>query len=88
MGPIEESELLKICADLGLTICATHEATARILEEPEQIVERLKKLDCRYTAVPSPGTRFETVAEVEAFAARMNEAGTRFGRQRLHLALS
>ena len=75
MGPIEESELLEMCNDLGLTICATHEATTRILDEPEQIVERLKKLDCRYTAVPSPGTRFETIDEVKAFAARMNQAG-------------
>ncbi len=75
MGPIDESELLKMCNDLGLTICATHESTTRILDEPLQIVERLKKLDCRYTAVPSAGTRFETIEEVEAFAARMNQAG-------------
>ena len=75
MGPIPENNLLKLCDDLGLTICATHEPTARILDEPLQIVERLKKLNCRYTAVPSPGVRFQTVAEVEAFAARMNVAG-------------
>lgn len=78
MGPIEESELLKMCRDLDITICATHEATARILDEPEQIVERLKKLDCRYTALPSAGQKFETVAEIEQFTERVNRAGKVF----------
>jgi len=44
-----------LCAELGLTICATHEASRTILDRPEQVVEKLQALGCRYTAYPHPG---------------------------------
>lgn len=77
-GPIEESELAKMCAGEGLAICATHEPTKTILEEPARIVERLQKLGCKYTAVPSPGGGGLDSSSVEGvldFARRMDEAG-------------
>jgi len=76
MGPIDEAELVSICDGEGLTICATHESTDTILNEPQRIVERLQKLGCKYTAVPSPGgITIDSVASAEQFASRMNEAG-------------
>lgn len=76
MGPIAEEELKKILDGEGLTCCATHEPAAKILDEPQAIVERLNKLGCRYTAVPSPGSvSLNTLDEIKAFAARMNTAG-------------
>ncbi|MCS7047928.1 MAG: sugar phosphate isomerase/epimerase [Verrucomicrobiae bacterium] len=76
LGPIAEDELVRICRDLGLTICATHEPSARILDEPHAIAERLKKLGCRYTAYPYPaGVDFGSLASVRDLAAKLNHAG-------------
>jgi sugar phosphate isomerase/epimerase len=54
IGPIPEEEIVGICAGEGLTICATHESGERILSSPHEIVERLRKLNCKYTAYPFP----------------------------------
>ena len=76
MGPIAEEELMKILDGEGLTCCATHEGTQRILEHPEEIVERLDKLNCTYTAVPSPGGMpLGTADDVRAYVSAMDEAG-------------
>ena len=76
MGAIAEEELVKICRDNGLTICATHEGSNKILDEPQAIVARLQKLSCKYTAYPFPGgIQFETLAQMKEFAARLNAAG-------------
>ncbi len=54
MGPIDEGELVAICAGEGLTICATHEPGDVILSSPEKVVARLARLGCKYTAYPYP----------------------------------
>ncbi len=41
MGPIEESELMKILDGEGLDCCATHEPGDVIRQTPEIVVERL-----------------------------------------------
>ena len=76
MGPIPEAELAKILKGEGLVCCATHEPGDRILKEPAAIVERLQKLDCRYTAYPYPGgIKMDQVTEVMALAAKLNASG-------------
>lgn len=76
LGPIPEEEIVRVCAGEGLTICATHEGTAAILDTPQAIVAKLKKLGCKHTAIPSPGgAKLETLNDVKAFAARINAAG-------------
>jgi len=55
LGPIAEAKLLQICKDNGLSICATHESLQALLDTPEQIMERLQKLECKHTALGSPG---------------------------------
>ena len=52
MGPIEEGELVKILASEGLVCAATHEGSNDILDDPAKIVDRLGKLNCKYTAYP------------------------------------
>ena len=54
LGPIEETELVQMCRDQGLTICATHEPAAQIINEPEKVAEHLHQLSCKYTAYPHP----------------------------------
>lgn len=73
IGPIEEEELAKILAGEGLVCCATHEGN--ILKDPNVVAERLNKLSCAYTAVPSPGRELKTVADVDAFVADLDRAG-------------
>jgi len=53
-GLYTEAEMVELCRELGLVICATHEPSDRVLAHPEQVVERLRGLDCAYTAYPFP----------------------------------
>lgn len=76
VGPIPEEEIAKICAGEGLTICATHEPGETILHSPEQVVERLQKLNCRYTAYPYPaGIDFTSETVLEKLIADLDAAG-------------
>jgi sugar phosphate isomerase/epimerase len=76
LGLISESELVALLKGEGLTCCATHEDGNVILNEPQRVVEHLKKLGCPLTAYAWPaGIKFDTLAEVKSFAARLNAAG-------------
>lgn len=76
MGPIAEEELVRLLDGEGLTCCATHEDPVRILSEPEKIVERLRKLKCRFTAYPIP-RNVDCVSRQSVFdlADKLNAAG-------------
>lgn len=76
MGPIAEEELVKILDGEGLTICATHEDCDVILNTPEAVVERLKKLNCKYTAYPFPrGIDMGDEAQIRALAKKLDASG-------------
>ena len=76
MGPIPEEDLVKLCRDLDLVICATHENADAILNQPQAVVTRLRKLGTRHTAYPYPaGWKFDTLGEVQTLAAKLNAAG-------------
>ena len=76
LGPIEESELLTILDGEGLTLCATHEDSKTILERPEAVVEKLTKLNCKYTAYPYPaGIDFTSQASVDGLIKGLDNAG-------------
>ncbi len=76
LGPISEAELLSILNGEGLTLCATHEPSDTILKEPQAVVERLKKLNCTYTAYPYPsGINFADEARVRQLAEHLETAG-------------
>ncbi len=47
-------DIAAVCAENGLTICATHEPSQMVLDEPEKVVDRLKALGTKYTAYPYP----------------------------------
>ena len=86
MCPIDEAELMKIAADCGLTICATHEAGAKICDEPEAVIERLKKLNCRHTAYAYPHLPLKTKADVLALAGKLNNAAIAMAKEGLTLS--
>lgn len=76
LGPIEESELVKLLEGEGLTCCATHESGETILNNPQAVAERLQKLDCKYTAYPYPaGIDFFDEAQVHALAQKLDASG-------------
>jgi sugar phosphate isomerase/epimerase len=76
MGPIPETDLVQLCHDNGLTICATHEPSDTILNEPQKVVERLRNLGTRITAYPYPaGIQFDTLDLVKDFCRRLDAAG-------------
>ena len=76
LGPIAPDELVKLCRDNGLTICATHESGDQILNDPQAVVAHLQKLGCRITAYPYPaGISFATLELVKDFCRRLNAAG-------------
>jgi sugar phosphate isomerase/epimerase len=76
LGPIPETELVRTLKSEGLICCATHEPSDEILNEPQRVVDHLKKLGCQITAYGWPaGIKFDTLAEIKAFAARLDAAG-------------
>ncbi|MGF1656702.1 MAG: sugar phosphate isomerase/epimerase family protein [Verrucomicrobiales bacterium] len=76
VGPIEESEIVRIAQGEGVTLCATHEPSDLILNQPEQVVERLKKLNIKDTAYPYPGgVDFADPRSVDELIAKLKNAG-------------
>ena len=51
---VPETEIRAIGAEHGLTICATHEGSEEILQNPARVVERLQQIGCSLTAYPFP----------------------------------
>lgn len=76
VGPIPPAELRSIAEGEGLTICATHEPAQTILENPEQVVERLAALGTKYTAYPYPaGIDFSDASHVDRLIAGLDASG-------------
>jgi sugar phosphate isomerase/epimerase len=76
MGPIAEEELKKIMDSEGLYCCVTHEPGPTILDKPQKVIDRLKKINCPYTAYPYPGgISFDSKESVLAFANRLDKSG-------------
>lgn len=73
---ITEKDLVTLCGELGLTICATHEPATSILDTPEQVVKRLQALGCRHTSYPYPeGIDFGDLEQVENLIQGLDHSG-------------
>ena len=79
LGPIPSEEIVRIMTGEGLTICATHEPGAIILDQPERAVENLQKLGCRLTAYPYPqGVDFSDAHSITTLVRNLDAAGAKF----------
>ena len=79
LGPIPPKEIVRIMAGEGLTICATHESSAMILEEPERAIGILQELGCRLTAYPYPhGVDFGDAGCITTLVRKLDSAGAKF----------
>jgi sugar phosphate isomerase/epimerase len=74
MGPVAEEELVKILDDEGLVCCATHEPGKKIVSETAAVIERLNKLNCKYTAYPFPHKIPASEAEALGIAEELEKA--------------
>lgn len=54
LGPIEDATLLQLAKDNDLSICATHESLDAILNSPEAVIDKLRALESKHTAIGFP----------------------------------
>ncbi|WP_309384265.1 sugar phosphate isomerase/epimerase family protein [Cerasicoccus frondis] len=74
-GPIENSEIVRLCKENNLVLCSTHEPSDVVRKEPEKSCQRLKELGCKYTAYPYPaGVDFTSEESVNELIADLKNA--------------
>lgn len=79
LSSIEPEEIVRIMAGEGLTICATHEPSNEILEQPEKAIERLQRIGCKLTAYPYPhGVDFGNADSIKGLVSKLDSAGAKF----------
>ena len=79
LGPIEDAALRRLADDNGLSICATHESIGDILDAPERVIEKLRALGCRHTAIGFPtGVDLGSAEGVAGFCRRFEAAAKHF----------
>ncbi|HEY4105440.1 MAG TPA: sugar phosphate isomerase/epimerase [Polyangiaceae bacterium] len=76
VGPIPPAEIRQITDGEGLKICATHEPSQTILEQPDAVVEVLGTLGCTLTAYPFPHVALTNIADLQKLADGLNHAGS------------
>jgi sugar phosphate isomerase/epimerase len=86
VGPIPPRTVKRLLDRHGLVCCACHERQAELRTNFAGIVEKLKTLECTFTALGSPGAENMTagtlpglVRELEDYGRRFADAGIRFG---------
>lgn len=73
---MSDAEIAAACNEAGLVICATHEHSKVVLNEPEKVVETLKNLGCKYTAYPFPmEIDFTSESVVTEFISKLDKSG-------------
>lgn len=76
LAPMPEEDLVRLCSANGLMLCATHEGSDQILNEPDAVATRLHKLGCKHTAYPYPGgIDFTSPESVNGLIQKLNHAG-------------
>ncbi|MCP5530358.1 MAG: sugar phosphate isomerase/epimerase [Opitutaceae bacterium] len=71
---MSEAEFVRVCADHGITITATHEPAEKLLKDPQWSIDRLGKLGVTQTAYPYPqNVDFADEAAVAQWLARLEE---------------
>jgi len=70
------AEAAKIVRDSDLQICSSHESPQMILQNPQQVVDRLGELGITHAAYPWPdGIDFSNIKQVEDLIAGLDAAG-------------
>lgn len=81
VGDVDDTDLLRMLADEGLSVCAMHETGELILKQPDRVAERLERFGCSNVAYPFPsGVPLATAAQVRTFVRALDRAGERLHR--------
>ena len=84
---VPHAEAKKVLDDLGMTICATHEPSQEILDQPEAVCDQLKAVGIKHTAYPYPsGIDFTSEEAVRALAKKLDASGAIFAQHGLTLS--
>jgi len=84
---LPHAEAKKVLSDAGVTICATHEPSQEILDQPEAVCERLASIGVKYTAYPHPGKiDFKDEEAVRTLVKKLDAAGAVFAKHGLSLS--
>jgi sugar phosphate isomerase/epimerase len=76
IGQIEDAELAKMLEGEGLVCAATHDPGDKILSSPQEVVDRLNRLNCEYTAYAYPsGIDLSDPAAIAELARKLDHAG-------------
>ena len=77
IGPIDPKNVKKMCDDIGLIICATHEPNEEIINNTQKVIDKLNILNCSYTALPYPkDMNFLDLNILDKFIKDINKAGS------------
>ena len=77
IGPIDPKNVKKMCDDIGLVICATHEPNEEIINNTQKVIDKLNILNCSYTALPYPkDMNFLDLNILDKFIKDINKAGS------------
>jgi len=77
LGPIEDSEIIKILDGEGLICCATHEPGDDIVDDVQKVIDRLNALGCKYTAYPFPHVSLTSEEVLLDLAKSLDIAGSK-----------
>jgi sugar phosphate isomerase/epimerase len=70
------ADAAKIVRDAGLQICSSHESTEMILNQPQQVVDRMGEFGITHAVYSYPvGVEMSDVAQVEKMIAGLDAAG-------------
>ncbi|MFA5265221.1 MAG: sugar phosphate isomerase/epimerase [Opitutaceae bacterium] len=79
IGDIAPEEVAKIMKDAGLAIGATHEPGAMILDQPERVIDKLRRMGCNFTAYPYlQGAELASAEEFQRFIRKLDAAAAKF----------
>ena len=79
LGPIEATELRRICDDLGLSICSTHVSFDHMTSDIAAVIAEHEIYGCKYPGVGGMSSRYTaTAASYHDFAKDASEVGRQF----------
>ena len=68
-----------MCEDLSLVICATHEPNEQIINNTDEVINKLNIFNCEYSALPYPlNLDVKNLKEIDKFIRDINIAGSKF----------
>ena len=82
---LHPAEAAKIVRDTGLQICSSHESPQMIVENPQEVVDRLGELGVTHAVYAYPaGVEMSDVAQVEKMIAGLDAVNEAAGDALLH----